>query len=146
MATWLVEAPRERPDFRLFITFLWSEFHDVDSDGDSDNPASYEWSYLYLRNRADPAELVDIDTVEEQGRPCVRIRSEVSWLAAAAAYFLAHEGNVRVRAPAQPDWDHREALRAHLGAFDLEAASTRANGSIWRQATLENPYPNHPRS
>ncbi len=37
METWLVQAARTEPEFRLVVTFLWSDMHNVDADGDSDN-------------------------------------------------------------------------------------------------------------
>ncbi|MCA9217630.1 MAG: hypothetical protein KDB27_31390 [Planctomycetales bacterium] len=33
-------AERQRPDFRLVITFLWHDLFDVDTEGNSHNPAS----------------------------------------------------------------------------------------------------------
>ena len=53
-----------RPDFRVVIAFLWTEMHNVDSDGNSDNPASREWTELYLMNREKTSEVVDVSPVE----------------------------------------------------------------------------------
>ena len=52
-----------RPDFRLVITFLWSDMRNVDSDGDSDNPASTTWTWLYVKDRVCPTSTVETSAV-----------------------------------------------------------------------------------
>ena len=138
--TWFVEAAPERPNFMLVISFLWGDLHDVDSDGDSSPASSRTWTWLQVCNRAAPAEAVSV-AMEDDGRS-LRVDSDVPWLAAATAYFLAHEGATRVRADATEPWTPCDVLVAHLGDFDLGAALARSDASIWRQATIDNPYPN----
>jgi hypothetical protein len=141
MATWFVDPLPERPDFRLIISFLWGDFHDVDSDGDSSNPASRDWTWLSVRNRGQPAETVDIELVSTS-TTCFKVEAGLSWLTAATAYFLAIESSGRVRAEQGTEWLERQTLTEHTANFDLDAAVARARHSIWRKATLANPYPN----
>ena len=138
-----VRTAGPRPDFRLVVAFLWSEMHNVDSEGDSYNPASRDWTELYLKNREVPSEVVDIHPL--QTAPLIiAIESESESLAARIAYFLARETNGQV-AGQDGEYGAYEGLRTLLGArFDVEAAIRRADISIWRRATLENPYPNLP--
>ena len=140
MATWLVRPLPERPDFRLVVTFLWGDFHDIDSDGDATNPASTQWTWLYLQNRGNPAEIVNIDVAEEP--TSFRIKADLPWLAAATAYFLAAEFDARVRAEEGREWLAPGTLIDRVAPFDLKAAVLRARDSVWRKATLDNPYPN----
>jgi len=58
MITIRVTAPNDRPDFRQVIALL--NFENVDTDGDSDNPASRTWTWLHVQNRDEPYEEVDI--------------------------------------------------------------------------------------
>ena len=141
MTVWFIESLPERPDFRLIAAFLFGEPFNIDSDGDSDSPASHCWTWLYLRNRQRAGEQVDIE-VEGDAAARTRVQSGLSWLAAAAAFFLATEGATRVRSESGDDWVSPTLLEGFAGEFDLQAAVARARASIWRQATLANPYPN----
>ena len=136
-----VKPAGPRPDYRLVATFLWSDMHNVDSDGDSYNPASTEWTELYLANREVLSEVVDVHPL--QANPLIlAVESESEPLAARVAYFLARETNGEVGDREGPYLPY-DRLRPLLGAdFDLSAALGRADGSVWRKATLENPYPN----
>ncbi|RKH53464.1 hypothetical protein D7V93_26795 [Corallococcus llansteffanensis] len=140
-ATWFVKPLHERPDFRLVIAFLWGDLHNIDSDGDSDNPASRSWTWLYLRSRERAGERVDLD-MEEGTEACMRIRSEEPWLAAAVACFLAMEGKAQVRRGDDTEWGDAPSRVDAVGAFDFHAAIERARVSVWRESTLEDPYPN----
>lgn len=139
MHTWFTQPCAEKPDYRLVISFLWGDLHNVDTDGDSENPASRSWTWLHVQNREAPHEIVEIDEVE--GSRCIRIRSATSWLAAAVAFFLAKEGRVTVSRDTH-EWVDCDLLRSDAGDFDLEAGLVRANTSVWRQATQSDPYPN----
>lgn len=130
-----------RPDFRVVITFLWSEMHNVDSEGNSHNPASREWTWLYLRDRAEPKKLVEVHQVQED--PLVlAIDSDQAALAARVAFFLARETGGEV-AFGTGVFTSADSLLPLLGAdFDLTEALQRADDSVWRSATEDNPYPN----
>jgi hypothetical protein len=132
MHTWFLEPCPVKPDFRLVITFLWRDLHNVDTDGDSYNAASRTWTELYVMNREDSREVVEVDEVEARR---VRVRSTTPWLAAAVAFFLAEEGGVAVSRDGVA-WLDRGELRGEVGVFDLDAAIARAATSVWRRATL----------
>jgi hypothetical protein len=135
MHTWFLEPCPVKPDFRLVITFLWHDLHNVDTDGDSYNAASRTWTELYVMNREDSREVVEVEARR------VRVRSATPWLAAAVAFFLAEEGGVAVSRDGSV-WLDRGELRGEVGVFDLDAAIARAAASVWRRATLADPYPN----
>jgi hypothetical protein len=123
------------------ITLLWSEMHNVDSDGDSHNPASREWTWLYLKDRAHPQDIVEIHPVELEPL-LLAVDSEQPTLAARVAFFLAREANGEV-AIEPGAFSSPDSLLPHLGVdFDHAEACRRADRSVWRSATEENPYPN----
>jgi hypothetical protein len=139
--TFQVRPAGPRPDFRLVVTFLWSEMHNVDSDGNSLNPASKDWTELYLMNREKRLEVVQVYPLQEKPLILV-VESEVVYFAARTAFFLARETNGDII-----DQEGRccsyEVLCSQLGeGFDVVEALRRADASVWRQATLEHPYPN----
>ena len=140
-STWFLKPLHERPDFRLVSAFLWGDEHDIDSDGDSDHPASRSWTWLYLRSRERTGERVDL-AMEEGTEACMRIRSEEPWLAAAVAYFLGMEAKAQVRRGDDTEWRDASSCVEDAGPFDLGAAMERARVSVWRESTLEDPYPN----
>ena len=131
-----------RPDFRLVIAFLWSDLHNCDTDGDSHNPASREWTELYCKNRENPAEVFDVAPVAEQ--PLIlEVTSADPALAARVAYFLAIEADgTWADCQSGPFRDARELEDVLSEGFDLAAALERAARSVWRKATLDAPYPN----
>ncbi len=119
--------------------------HNVDSEGDSYNPASREWTWLYLQDREQLTSIVDVHSVGPE--PLVlAVDSEQPGLAARVAYFLARETQGEVGT--EPGvFGSADSLLSLLGAdFDLPAALRRADASVWRLATEANPYPNLSRS
>jgi hypothetical protein len=128
MTTWLVEPLAKRPAVPLIITFLWGEDHNVDSDGDSSNPESNEWTWLYVASRERPDEVVNVDVVEASPNR-FKVESDLPWLAAATAYFLALDGDALVRAVEGDGWVDRRVLEQHVAPFDLRAASERVQRS-----------------
>lgn len=141
MATFHLKPTGPRPDFRLVITFLWDEMHDVDSDGNSTNPASRDWTELYLINRELEAEVVDVTALQLE--PLIlAVSSDLEYLAARVAYFLGREtrGELLVENGGVASL---ETLVSRIGKdFDLGAALSRADESVWRRSTLSQPYPN----
>ena len=136
-----ISANSDRPDFRLFSTFLWGENHNVDSEGNSYNPASRTWTALYMSSRELEDQAFEIEEIRDNPST-LEVISSNKLLALRAAFFLCKETNGKVI------WDDGELydpdfLSGKLGAdFDLHEAIRRANASIWRKSTLENPYPN----
>ncbi|MCR9201762.1 MAG: hypothetical protein NXI04_24210 [Planctomycetaceae bacterium] len=91
MPQYFVNAEHERPDFRLVITYLWHDFFNVDTDGDSYNPASRKWTQLYIRNRQDDSQIVDIDPATDD--PLIlRVESKQEYLATTIASLLPGSG------------------------------------------------------
>ena len=136
-----VTTPNPRPDFRLVLTFLWSDDRDCDTDGNSSSPASREWTELYCRNRENPTEVFDVSPVSPE--PLVLlIESPHEWLAARVACFLAMECVGSVADKPDGVYSGPGELISKVGEFDLEAAYERVRQSAFRDATLEDPYPN----
>ncbi len=140
MTSFFVQPKTSRPDFRLVISFLWDDLHDVDTEGDSDNPASRSWTELYCLNRDLPEEAFDVKPVA--GDPLtLSIQSEIPDLAARVAYFLASETGSMVASSISGPWYDPGWLGDKVGSFDLAKARERASRSRWRRSTLANPYP-----
>ena len=137
-----VSAPGERPDFRLVVAFLWRDGQDVDSDGDSYNPASRHWTELYLRNRADGSERVDVGPAR-RAPLILEVESELEYLAARAAYFLARRTGGGVSRSPDGEYEDPESLLGLVGAaFDVAGAMRRVRVSPFARATPGDPYPN----
>ncbi len=141
MARVFLQPRGPRPDFRLVITFLWGDFHNVDTDGNSYNPASRDWTELYCQNRGNEAETFDVAPTSESPLT-LEVESDLPELAARVAYFLATETSAVVACDLSGPWQEPASLRKSLGSFDLAAVELRAHKSIWREATLDDPYPN----
>ena len=136
-----VQPQGPRPDFRLIITFLWGDFHNVDTDGNSHNPASRDWTCLYVQNRECEHEVVEVGPFSEH--PLIlQVDSPVPELAARVTWFLAKETNSKVAPEPTGPWQDISLLKSQVGSFDLTEAEQRASISCWRRATLEDPYPN----
>ncbi len=132
-----------RPDYRVVKVFLWSATQNVDSDGDSYNPASRDWTYLFLCNRDNAAEMVMVDKVVSETALVFEIKSSCEYMAARCAYFLAMRTGSDVAEMLNGDYLSLSALIEKMGAgFDPDAAMRRAEQSPFSHSTLENPYPN----
>jgi hypothetical protein len=136
-----VSAPQERPDFRLVQTFLWSDEQNVDSDGNAHNPASHDWTELYMANRDDDAESFDVSPIQQE--PLIlAVESRSRNLAARVAYFLALQIGGQISFFSQGSYEEPVALLPLLGHdFDVKAALDRVARSRYAPATMENPYP-----
>lgn len=134
-----------RPDFRLFMPFLWGEGRDVDTFGNCEagNPADRSWTELYVRDREGSEERFEIWPVEGSDPLVLRVSSPRPDIAARAAWFLATETDgTWADTPEGPPYSPH-ALVDRLGTdFDLATAAERAACSIWRKATPDAPYPN----
>jgi hypothetical protein len=141
MPTLFVNPSTLRPDFRLVLTFLWGDRRNCDTEGNSRNPASREWTELYCRNRENPTEVFDVSPSNPD--PLVlAVESPHEWLAARVAYFLAVESVGLVADKADGLYASPDVVISKMGEFDLEAAKERVRRSAFQGATLENPYPN----
>ncbi|MDO1451958.1 hypothetical protein Q0590_37160 [Rhodocytophaga aerolata] len=136
----MINGPR--PDFRLVESFLWSDFHNTDTDGNSYNPASRDWTELYIASRENKDEVIDINPINNN--PLIlEIKASNEILGNRVAYFLAKETLGQVIYKEETDLTDADFLLDKLGSnFNLQEALERAERSIWRKSTLENPYPN----
>jgi hypothetical protein len=141
MARVFLQPRGPRPDFRLVISFLWGDLHNVDTEGNSYNPANRDWTELYCQNRENELETFHVGAVS-QAPLTLAVESDLPELAARVAYFLATETWAAVASDPSGPWHGPALLRKSLGSFDLAAAELRAQKSVWREATLEDPYPN----
>ena len=139
-----LNAEKARPDFRQVYAFLYSAFHDVDTDGDSFNPASRTWTRLWICNREKNSEWVRIFPVSES--PLIlEIESDLEFLAARTAYYLATYMQSGVSLASDGPFVDPSSLSNMMGDdFDSKSASRRAAETPFAQSTLENPYPNLP--
>jgi hypothetical protein len=142
MPQYFISAERERPDFRLVITFLWHDLFNVNTDGDSYNPASRTWTQLYIRNRQDSAEVVEVYPAIEA--PLIlRVESTKEFLAARTAYFLADFMASGVSCSENGPFVVPETILDAVGeSFDVAAAKRRVESSPFAKSTLDDPYPN----
>lgn len=137
---YFVRVAAQRPDFRLVLAFVWGDIN-VDTDGNSDHPASREWTELYARNRDSPGEAFDISPIAAD--PLVlKVQSELDWLAVAVAYLLAMEADGKVSRSIDGPFEPAKTLQQRLYGFDLVASWKRFRDSPYHQATADNPYPN----
>jgi hypothetical protein len=131
-----------RPDFRLLVTFSWSDGHDVDTDGDARNPASRDWTDFCCRERNAPFDRFQVEVVSGN-RPHITVESPRQEIAARVALFLSDELTAEVVTSlvgneALP----RSTLAQACGPeFEVAAAFERTQLSRWRRATEDEPYP-----
>lgn len=141
MSHFLVRPQSLRPDFRLVISFLWGDFHNVDTEGDSFNPASQDWTWLYCQNRECESEIFEICPFSSH--PLIlSVDSSTPELAARVAWFLAKETQSEVALEPTGPWHDISLLENQVGEFDLPESTHRTLLSCWRRATLDDPYPN----
>jgi hypothetical protein len=140
MTHYFVQPQTSRPDFRLVIAFLWRDSQDVDTDGNSDNPASRDWTELYVLNREHAMEVFRVEPIADKPLT-LSIGSELGELAARVAYFIATETKSLAASREAGPWHDPEWLANQVGNFNLAEATARAARSRWRQATIDNPYP-----
>jgi len=132
----------DRPDFRVIGDFIWGEHHSIDSDGDSYNPATRKWTELYIGSREIENEYIEIIPLTTE--PLIlQIQSPNPETAIQVTLFLSEETKGIIfmdeeLATSMPFDDL--AQRTDFTKYQLRRE--RANSSIWRQSTLDNPYPN----
>ena len=131
MPSYFVKPGGPRPAFTVVIAFLWSDGHNVDTEGNSYDPASRSWTELYIGNRECEEEFVEVFPQDEDAPLLVLcVTSDHDEIAARVAWFLTTEtaGTV-AETPAGP-FQSADVLIPRLGAgFDLQAAIRRARES-----------------
>lgn len=131
-----------RPDFRLVCEWVSENINSIDTEGDSHNPASREWTWLYLSNRRLENEDAEIGQTQEH-KEIYEIESskeEFGWF---LAYFLAKETNAIVSLDKKFEkLIELNDLKSKVVNYDIDQSLKRTHNSIWRKSTTENPYPN----
>ena len=142
MTQFYVNAERDRPDFRLVVTYLWHDLYNVNTDGNSPNPASRDWTELFIQNRQDETETVDIVAAMED--PLILlIESQTDHLAARTAYFLAEFMSTGISDAQDGPFREPATIQHAIGTgFDVTEAMARVQSSPFMNSTLDNPYPN----
>lgn len=140
--TFFLNPKKERPDFRLIISWLWDDEHDTDTEGDSYNPASREWTELYIANRENKNEKIDIFPITKNPL-LLEISATTKELAYKLVYFLSiqTEGNI-FKEKEMNNIISKNELLEFIDSDWLKNAMERVDKSIWKNTTLENPYPN----
>ena len=131
-----------RPDFRLVCEWVSENINSIDTEGDSHNPASREWTWLYLSNRRLENEDAEIGQTQEN-KEIYEIESskeEFGWF---LAYFFAKETNAIVSLDKKfKKLIELNDLKSKVVNYDIEQSLKRTHDSIWRKSTADNPYPN----
>ena len=140
MVRLFVRVAGPRPDFRLVLAFVWADA-DTDTDGNSRNLASREWTELYAQNRGRPDEMFNVFPASAE--PLVlQVQSEYDWLAAAVTHLLAEATGGGVSDQAAGPFGPAASMLSRVGGFDVPAAWERFRASPFQRATLDDPYPN----
>ncbi len=138
----LVEVHGPRPDFRTVISFLWSDFHNVDSDGNSFDPASREWTMLYLCSREFDDESVTVEPASEEPLR-LQVSSSTPYFAKAVAYFIAvWTSGKLLDVTGLVEYDASDVAKDLEMAFAITNRMDRARNSIWNDSTTNRPFPN----
>ena len=131
-----------RPDFRLICEWVSENVHNVDTEGDSHNPASKEWTWLYLSNRKIKNEYAEIGQIKDNPE-IYEIESSKAEFGYFLAYFLSIETNALI------SFDDKfeniielEELKQKITNYNIDESIKRTENSIWRKATLDDPYLN----
>ncbi|UKN02702.1 hypothetical protein K6119_04135 [Paracrocinitomix mangrovi] len=131
-----------RPDFRLVCTWVTQDLENVDTEGDSHNPASREWTNLYLADRKNNAWCGEINKSSDPINMWTISASTLEF-AAFLAIFLKDETNCEVWLDSNKKEElDRNALIKLIENFDITESINRTANSIWRKSTLVEPYPN----
>ena len=131
-----VRVTGARPDFRVFIGLLYSDLHNVDTDGDSYVVHTRAWTKLYLRDREGGDPFVWIGPDAEAGY--FEIESASARLEQLAALYLHEYCGDRLEANGRALSADEIAALAGRYARELE----RGRASIWHQSSDALPYPN----
>jgi hypothetical protein len=125
---------REFPSAEMTIPFLWREDQNVDSDGDEEGD---EKIFKYLQNREKPEEKFTIKRVKKDGDLHIyRIASELEYIAARVAYFLASVLDGKVSNTQEGIFFPAQTLLNKMGKdFDVMEGFKRAKQSPYWEKT-----------
>ncbi len=63
-----LEIIGEMPAYYKIADFLWGDGANIDSDGNSENPNSTNWTELTLILRSDTEQRIDIDPIDDRDK------------------------------------------------------------------------------
>lgn len=124
MKTYFVRVGGNRPQFGLVVTFLWGDDEDVDTEGDSVEPESQDWTELYVARRGGAREVVDV-SVSQSEPLTLRVDSEWPEIAARVAFFLATATKGAVAEQSAGPFGSPSTLFSSIGNFDVRAGLER---------------------
>lgn len=94
-AIFYINPTTDRPEFYLVAEHLWGKNVNIDSDGNSTDPADKKWTELTIINRSEPGQRIDIDPVQTEPLILKVVGPEA--LAKKAAIYLANECKCEVK-------------------------------------------------
>lgn len=124
LTQYFIKEPGPRRAFGDYISFLWRDGEDCDTDGDAKSATDRDWTELTIINRANESERVDVDPCAMNPLTLV-IRSQSSHLATRLAYALAVTTNGALSASLEGPAITPEVLKLQMGDFDLDEALRR---------------------
>lgn len=137
-----VKTNTEKPDFRVFNAFFFGDdFHNTDSEGDSQEVWDRHWTELYKRSRENASKWLDISPSAYGDKTILEVSAGEESEVYALAYFLAQETQGEVFNANDVPLSVEE-LTQKMGDFPLQERLALAQKSIWRLSCKENPYPN----
>ncbi len=125
-----------RPDFRVFVALLYSDMHNVDTEGNSLPVHSRQWTYLCIKDRESEDPPVEIAAQEDTDY--FEIESEDQRLEQLAALYLFRFCGDGIEADGRAIPPDEEAALSTRYSVEL----ARAGRSIWHKSSERIPYPN----
>jgi len=132
---------KRRPDFRLLMTWLWSDSENIESDGNYRNPPSKEWTGPYIRHRRDNNFYFESNPVADD--PLVlEIKSTNKLMLNKVGYFMQE----RTDGELSESFDCKRSLsknfiRELIQSFSVDDANDRVASSRYIHTTKDDPYP-----
>lgn len=135
-----------RPDARLVFELVYGSKYDLallSTESERSSPADRNWTWLFFRPKKveEQGETVSIEEVTSV--PLVmEVESTMQGVASLVSYFMKVETGCRVTEDAEGAnlFESGELLEGCIGLNPLERIKSLET-SVWRSATLENPYP-----
>lgn len=93
MYSTIIELKNPLPPFYLIPEYLWGKNSDYDSDGDSQNIESTDWSELTIILRSDLEQRIDIDPMDNSNKKFI-VKSDQEGLIEKVIYFLQNHGSI----------------------------------------------------
>ena len=89
-----LELISDLPPFYEISDYLWGRDANIDSDGNSNDPAASKWTELTLILRSDESQRIDIDPIEGK-EGFLKLRAEDLKLGQRVVSFLKQYGAIK---------------------------------------------------